>query len=57
MIQVKHNLGKEEVVEAQIDWVEANFKPEVLSTVQSGAYQKVARVETEDPANITIVEK
>jgi hypothetical protein len=51
MIQVKCKSGKTEDVEAQIDWVEANFKPEVLATVQSAAYQKITKVQEDLPAD------
>jgi hypothetical protein len=58
-IRVKRKSGKEEDVEAQIDWVEANFKPEVLATVQSAAYQKLTKVKEDlpkDPDHKTLTE-
>jgi hypothetical protein len=48
---VKCKYGKEEVVKAQIDWVEGNFMHGILSTVQVVAHQKITQVKTDNPAN------
>jgi hypothetical protein len=49
LLRVKQVLGKEEIVEAQNDWVENNFLPAMLAAVQKVAYQKKAVVETAKP--------
>jgi hypothetical protein len=46
-IRVMRDSGEEDDVEAEIDWVQANFPADVLATVQAAAYQKIMRVKVD----------